>query len=311
MSGIGIITNPHSKLNKRNPGRTALLGYILGAKGQLEVTNSLDDLARVARTFKEQGINVLAINGGDGTICRTLTAFQKEYGETPLPKIAVLKGGTINVLANNLGVRGTPEQILYRLVEWHAGTGEMPTQRLRSLVVEGNLGFLFGDGVAASFLKEYYKHKSGPIGAAWWAIRVWASRFFGSKLYDSVVKDDTRRLVADGQPPVDHTTCAVFCSTVKRMPLGVKLFPAVEGRLDRFECVSFTFPARDAVWAVPRSLFWRQGGAYKDRMSLVCTRDLVVNAQGPFDYTLDGELYTSREPSLSIAMGPELEFVTL
>ena len=63
MSGIGIITNPHSKLNKRNPNRTALLGYILGAKGQLEVTNTLADLGRVARDFKDKGITTLAING--------------------------------------------------------------------------------------------------------------------------------------------------------------------------------------------------------------------------------------------------------
>src|SRR4051812_22856783 len=119
MSGIGIITNPHSKLNKRNPARMSLLGYILGAKGQLEVTNTLEDLGRVARDFKEKGVTILAINGGDGTICRTLTAFIKEYGETgtPLPQVALLRGGTINVLANNLRIKGSPEQVLYRLVD--------------------------------------------------------------------------------------------------------------------------------------------------------------------------------------------------
>ena len=117
MSGIGIITNPHSKLNKRNPQRTALLGYILGEKGRLEVTNNLDDLGRVAREFKSKNIGILAINGGDGTICRTLTAFIQVYGNAPLPKVALLRGGTINVLANNLGIAGSPEQVLYRLVE--------------------------------------------------------------------------------------------------------------------------------------------------------------------------------------------------
>src|SRR5438128_2499711 len=102
MSGIGIITNPHAKLNKRNPSRTALLGYILGQQGQLEVTNSLEDLSRVACEFRDQRIGILAINGGDGTISRTLTAFIHEYDGLPLPKVVLLRGGTINVLAKNL-----------------------------------------------------------------------------------------------------------------------------------------------------------------------------------------------------------------
>ena len=134
MSGIGIITNPHSKLNKRNPARSALLGYILGEKGTLEVTNSLEDIGRVAREFKERRIGLLAINGGDGTICRTLTAFIKEYGTAPMPKVALLRGGTINVLANNLGIRGSPEQILYRLVEAHSTGGELTSRALRSIM---------------------------------------------------------------------------------------------------------------------------------------------------------------------------------
>ena len=97
MSGIGIITNPHSKQNKRNPSRSQLLSYILGKQGQMEVTQSLDDLAQVAEKFKKNEIEILAINGGDGTISQTLTAFHKVYGDTKLPKIAILPGGTMNV----------------------------------------------------------------------------------------------------------------------------------------------------------------------------------------------------------------------
>src|SRR5687768_275022 len=108
MSGIGIITNPHSKLNKRNPRRAELLGYIVGERGQLEITNTLADLERVAHEFREKKIHTLAISGGDGTICRTLTALIHAYGEVPLPRVALLRGGTINVLANNLGIKGAP-----------------------------------------------------------------------------------------------------------------------------------------------------------------------------------------------------------
>ena len=310
MSGIGIITNPHSKLNKRNPGRTALLGYILGAKGQLEVTNSLEDLSRVARDFKERGISLLAINGGDGTICRTLTAFLSEYGDTELPKVALLRGGTINVLANNLGIKGTPEQVLYRLVEWHSSGNAMPTRRLQSMLVEGSLGFLFGNGVASAFLKEYYKRKSGPVGAALWVLAIWASRFVGGKLYFRVVRDLFQTLRPNNAPPISHSTCAVFCSTVVKMPLGYPLFYKLPENPGKFQCVSFTFAAKDALWQLPLVMLRRQDGATKGKMSFCC-EELVIEAEAPFDYTLDGELYVSQSNQLRVGTGPSIEFVTI
>lgn len=310
MSGIGIITNPHSKLNKRNPGRTAILGYILGTKGQLEVTNSIEDLGRVARDFKSRGIAILAINGGDGTICRTLTAFIKEYGDEPLPKIALLRGGTINVLANNLKIRGTPEQILYRLVEAHSASDHvLEMRRVRTIEVEGSYGCLFGNGAAASFLKEYYKRKSGPIGAFWWVLRVWMDRFFSGKLYYRVLNDQNQTLVADEAAPISHSTCAVFCSTVVNLPLGYPLFRRLRTLEDGFQCVSFTFAAKDAVWQLPVTMLKMTDRA-NGKMSLTC-RKLTIEAEKPFDYTLDGELYVSASNKLTINTGPELEFVTI
>lgn len=310
MSGIGIITNPHSKLNKRNPRRSALLGYILGAQGQLEVTNTLEDLGRVARDFKQRGIGVLAINGGDGTISRTLTAFIKEYGTEPMPKVALLRGGTINVLANNLGIKGAPEQVLYRLVEAHAGGEPLPSRKVRLLAVEDNYGCLFGNGAAASFLTEYYKRKSGPLGAALWVFAVWTSRFFGGRLYYRVLRDMHQTLIPDGGSPIAHTTCAVFASTVEKLPLGYPLFRRLPSLEDGFQCVSFTFAAKDAVWQLPVTMIKIQDGATTGKMTLTC-RELVVEADQPFDYTLDGELFVSRDKRLEITTGPELEFVTL
>lgn len=310
MSGIGIITNPHSKLNKRNPRRTELLGYILGEKGQLEVTKSLEDLSRVAREFKEKGINILAINGGDGTICRTLTAFIHEYGDKPLPQIALLRGGTINVLATNLGIKGRPEDVLYRLMEEHSAGGALLTRKVTTIKVEDNYGFLFGNGVAATFLKEYYRNKTGPLGAFLWVLGVWGSRFVGGKLHYRVVKDIPVAISVDGEPPISHSTCVVFASTVEKMPLGYPLFQALPAHPGKFQVVSFTFAAKDAIWKVPIVMVKRKEGSTTGKLSL-CARSLRIEGEAPFDYTLDGELYVSRSHSLSIETGPELEFVAL
>jgi len=309
MSGIGIITNPHSKLNRRNPDRPALLGFILGAQGQLEVTNSLADLERVALDFKGKGITTLAINGGDGTVSRTLTAFLAAYGETPLPQIALLRGGTINVLANNLGIRGSPEEILYRLVEWHSSGRAMPVRRVPTLCVEGNHGFLFANGMAPAFLKEYYKRKSGAFGAFLLVCAVWLSSLYKGRLHDKIVQDLRQNLRPGGRRPIDHTSCSVFCSTVLKLPLGVPLFHMLDSHPREFQCVSFTTPSRES-WRLPLVLLRRQDDLGKDKISFCC-EELQIEMPHPFDYTLDGELFTSTNNSVNIGIGPELDFVTI
>lgn len=310
MPGIGIITNPHSKLNKRNPSRTALLGYILGERGTLEVTNSLEDLSRVAREFKERSISILAINGGDGTICRTLTAFLLEYSSTPLPQVVLLRGGTINVLANNLGIKGTPEQILYRLVEAHSSGKDLASRKLRGMWIEGEFGFLFGNGVAAAFLKEYYRRKSGPVGAFLWVMAVWLSFFFGGRLYNQIVKDLDFRIVAPDRPVVAHTTTAIFVSTLVRLPLGYPLFRMLKKVRDQFQLVSFIFPARSAVWQLPITLARIFEDVNSRKFSLTAGT-VKIEAEQPFDYTLDGELHVSASSSLEITIGPEIEFIKI
>lgn len=312
MSGIGIITNPYSKLNKRNPKRAELLGYILGQQGQLEVTKSLEDLGRVAREFRERKIEILAINGGDGTISRTLTAFVSEYeaAGVPLPKVALLRGGTINMLAGNLAIKGAPEQILYRLVEAHSSGVAYETVQIPTVKVEGNYGFLFGNGVGAYFLQEYYKKKSGPFGAALWIFFVFASRLFGGKMYYRVARDMQLSLAADGEPPIGHSTVAVFAATVRKMPLGYPLFKRNKPGSDHFQTVSFAFPAKDAIWKLPAIMVKNQDGSHSGKLNLV-SRSLTIEAEQPFDYTLDGELFVSKDRRLTVTMGPRIEFVAI
>ena len=119
MAGIGIITNPHAKSNKQDPFKQETMSYLLGKQGDFRITKSLDELKTVAKEFLENNISVLAINGGDGTIMRTLTIFKEIYKDHPLPLVAVLPGGTANVLAQNLKIKDSPELCLMKLVEMH------------------------------------------------------------------------------------------------------------------------------------------------------------------------------------------------
>jgi len=310
MSGIGIIANPHSKLNKRNPGRQELLGYILGERGQLAVTNSLDQLSTVAREFREKDIKILAINGGDGTISRTLTAFIRAYGDKPLPAIAILRGGTINMLATNLGIKGPPEKVLYRLLEQHSGTNPLKTKKFSTLVIDGNYGFLFGNGIVANFLKTFYENKTGPLGSLMLLLRLVFAFFFNKPVYEKVIQDYAQTLIADDGAPKEQTNVAIMCATVVRMPLGPKVFKAARRKQGAFQAISYNIPANVLPWRLPRLLTGVDLRDTGDTPSFL-TSNLVIKSETARSYTLDGELYEMAGDSLSIGLGPELEFIVI
>src|SRR5262245_26600804 len=93
------------------------LAYLLGSRGSAEATRSIDDLYRAAEEFKAADIDVLGINGGDGTIHVTLTAFLQVYGGAAFPKVALLRGGTLNTVARGLGIFGDSQDLLYDVTD--------------------------------------------------------------------------------------------------------------------------------------------------------------------------------------------------
>src|SRR5690606_30286641 len=136
-------------------------------------------------------IDVLGISGGDGTNGTTITGFLDVYQGNALPQIAFLRGGTMNTVANSVGVRrGRPEGLLDRLcrayvqraarpladVERHVmcirAEGARPSaggasasgapRSVRSPPLATKYGFNFGTGVVCGFLSEYYAYGQPP-----------------------------------------------------------------------------------------------------------------------------------------------------
>lgn len=312
MAGIGIIANPHSKLNRKNPDRSRYLSYIVGRKGYVAITKSLDQLGEVAHSFKEQEIDILAINGGDGTISQTLTAFYRVYGSDPFPQVALLRGGNMNVLASNLGIKGAPEQILYRLVEKHSMGGETQVVSQSSLMVEGQIGFLFAHGTPARFLEKFYQNKSGSLGAAWLISKIVASCFVAPKFYRTIVTHIPTTVQVDDYPGVDRNTIAVLVSTMPRMPMGPKLFPAMSdvGMGSRAQLIGYSTDPRKASIKIAWDAFARPSRSSAIKTSLVGER-FQLRFDEILPYTLDGELFYPPEKEISFSCGPEFSFIQI
>lgn len=311
MPGIGIIANPHSKLNKRDPWRRNLLGYIVGEQGRVEITNSLDDLRKVAADLRKKNIDILAINGGDGTVSQTITAFINAYENEPLPKIAILRGGTMNMLANNLSLSGTPEELLYRIVDAYSASKTFDTIRLHALEVEGHYGFLFGNGVAAKFLDIFYKNKTGTLGVLSLILRLISSTINKGTLYREVLRRLPTRINAQERTLI-FDSLLVMCSTVPKMPLGPVLFPDAGHDKHHIQCLSITELSKNAVLQLAKTIMLTKRQHNVSGQFQFCAQRIDIESELNSLYTIDGELLAPRDSGkLSIRLGPEIEFIRI
>ena len=223
MPGIGVVLNPKSRRNLRDPGAALRLARQLGDQGVVRPVHSIDELHRTAEDFKRLDIDVLGISGGDGTNHVTITGFLDVYApdvkqhattKSPLPQIAFLRGGTMNTVANSCGVRrGRPEGLLGRLIRAYAERATMPLANVerRVMRIQGmnsrgagpNYGFIFGTGVVYGYLAEYYRDgEPSPVVAVTTLAKSIASTFVQGEMIKRMAKpfrgtvtlDDGRRL---------------------------------------------------------------------------------------------------------------------
>ena len=154
---IGVVLNANAGGFRGNPGHIESIRSVLGSRGVLAATRSPDELAEAATRFRSEGVTVLAIAGGDGSTSIALTTFARTLGIDAVPPVALLRGGTMNTVANGLGLpRGRPARLLAALLRRVEAGEDLPTRTHATLQAGERFGFLFGTGVVSGFLREYY-----------------------------------------------------------------------------------------------------------------------------------------------------------
>ncbi len=311
MPGIGIVTNPHSRRNRRFPERMRRLGYILGQDDVYEATHQLEDVARVAEEFKRNGIEILALNGGDGTNHVTLTNFIEVYGDTPLPKIAFLRGGTMNTISNAVGAKGTPGKILLNLVEKYYTQQAFDITERDMLKVTDNTGtrygFIFGSGVAANFLELYYEtgNPSPPVAAQLLARSI-ASAIVGGELVKKVFNPSRAEITLENEVWPEQDYAAVVVGTIEQIGLGFRPFQRCEERKGAFHLGALI---HSSALGVARALpMIRMGKRIPGTLRDVVTSRAVFRSQSEILYTIDGDMHRA-DKEVCIETGPRLQII--
>jgi diacylglycerol kinase family enzyme len=110
---IGLLNNLRAGRNKRRAAR--IVREIEGARDVLHIaTPSAEAVPEALAEMERGGVELLIVNGGDGTLERTLTALLARGRPAWLPVLAPLRGGRTNMTAAELGsardsVRGLGE----------------------------------------------------------------------------------------------------------------------------------------------------------------------------------------------------------
>ena len=309
MPGIGVITNPRSRQNKRDPAGMRRLGYLIGSRGSAEATRSLDDLYRVCEEFKKEQIDILGISGGDGTLHHTLTAMIKTYGEQPLPQVAILRGGTMNTIANSLGIKGAPSKLLFELVDRYHNDEPFDTFEREILAVGDAYGFIFGGGVISNFLELYYgTGRPSPSTAAKLLLRSILSAAVGGRLSKKMSRRFRARVTVDGDVWARDDFMAVAAACVREVGLGFKPFYRCEERPHSFALLGIhVATALGFCLELPR--IWRGRPMRRDKaIDAVASEVLFENDEIP--YIVDGDTYLAKG-SLRLANGPRVRFIRL
>jgi len=226
VPGIGVVVNPHARAN-RNGGekRVQRLAEVVGRDGTVRVTESLPAIEEVAREFRAQGTEILAICGGDGSYHCTLTGFRRVYGDEPLPLLLPLRAGTINYVAEAIGGRrGRPEQVLGRVVRgYRQGRVYETTERDLLRVNGAEHGFVLSFGTAVNYLRLYYAmEKQGAMRAAALLSRLILSALAGTHIARAVFQATAADVECDGEPVPFRQFTFFFAATVDRIALGFR-----------------------------------------------------------------------------------------
>ncbi len=296
---IGLISNLRSKRNRR-----AFPDVPAAGDRQVELIHrrleGVNGLGEALAEFARAEVGVIAINGGDGTVSAVLTELLGRRPFSEQPALALLSGGTTNMCAADVGLKGGNGKAMRRLIE-RAARPDLDATCVEREVFRVAYrpdrtpvyGMFFGTAAicrAITLCREMIhplKIESSAASAATlgYLLLRRAVRRGGD---DSVMRGDTMTVDFDGEPgnPTDQLLALV--TTLDRLVLGSRPFWGNGGGALRYTGIAY--PPRRLLRFAHRILY---GGADRrlpaghyvsrniDRISFAMS----------CPFTVDGELF--------------------
>ena len=307
MKKVGVIINPHARgVKKMNINPLEYFTKISEGHADVRVTNSIAEIDPVINEFRKLGIPYVAICGGDGTHHHVLSRFLDIYRKDPIPPLLHLRAGTMNTQPRTINLKGKPGQILRRLIAILKENGN-PKTFVRDTIRVGDLYcFIFGVGMTANFLAEYYRGEgTGPKKALQTIMLAVRGVVFGADVGTLFDRLDCK-VVVDGNLVPHNDFIAVIASTVDDIGIGFKPMHRAYEKDGTFRVLSVGCQAGDVVRYLPKI---KTGKPIKHPYLFdAIGKKLIITSDKKMLYTMDGDLYEAKGKLVAEA-GPPVKIV--
>ena len=215
---VFVIFNPASGSGDPDERQSAISGALAshGYECQFLATTEEKGADALAKEALADGVDLIAVSGGDGTVMQALSALVG----TDVP-IAVLPGGTANLLSVNLGVpTQVPEAVEVALSGTPYALDLARTRDGRYFAIMGGMGL---DGKVIEEADRAAKDRLGVLA------------YFVATLRNLKRRRASVRISLDGGPPLRRRAQTVLIANMGKVTGGLEAMPTAspdDGLLD-------------------------------------------------------------------------------
>jgi diacylglycerol kinase (ATP) len=298
----GLINNPLSFRNRRRQRRT--LGAVLELlRSHPQITHyevdRPEDIGAATRMLLDDEDELIIVNGGDGTVQAVLTEL---FGRRPLerlPLLAVLPGGTTNMVAADIGDGLQTVPALQRLLA-AARSGRLHGTVVRRPVMRADIGpnrppvfsMFFGTGAiyhGIRFCRHYVATLGlrGDLGPGV-ALAVFLGKIAlgqGGSMFPPLHVSGW----LDRRPLEAGAYLGILVSTVSRQFLGLRPFWGREPAPLKYSALSYS--PQHLVRAVPAVMRGKPNRYVRPEHGYISRNAHEVRLSIDCGFTLDGELF--------------------
>lgn len=319
-----VIHNPRSLCNlKADTHYMNMLATVPGSALYIPKTN--EDLQRLIDMLARNPVPCLVIDGGDGTVCRVLSAlYASAWPQNSWPLIAVLPSGNTNLIAADVGFKSRGVKAIHLLqkclTEWELGKAKISVRRPLLVSCQQHrerdlLGFFGGLGAFTRSMDiahrptilKHYSHDMAVLVT----ILITISQIVSPKQRQSWLNGIRARIAIEGKASLGQEHFIFLCTALRKLPHGVWPFWCENGLstdgLSYLDVGAKPEKVLKACWHllrghvpewIMRSPTYKSGHADK------------VTIHTNHAFVLDGEVISlSEEESLTISAGPEVSFL--
>jgi diacylglycerol kinase family enzyme len=290
---MALLVNPNTTTGPRD------IAVIRRIAARLEVLDTeftcLDDPggAHAIERWHRQGVEAIAIIGGDGTLRNVLNVLHQS-GKGRDFDVVLLDGGSLGVVARMLGAKDAWRRVL--------SSGDRPASvryrpiPLPTLTTEGGLGFVVAAGAGATVSRDFQeKRRTRSELLAYIGTRVWeAVRGIDSM---ALLDGDHGALTLDGAVVPGKHWIAVF---VTSLPQFSGYSPREVWEHGHLHSLGFRFKQNAHLTPRLRDVF--TGRWTRETRK---AHEVRFDAPRSFDVILDGEVHV--QTSLTIHQGPTFQ----